>query len=389
MISQNISFKNFKLKNKNQKLKQKLISILSEENEVINSLKKSYKNNYTKKLIKKFKNSKNFRLIGMGGSILGTNTIYEFLKYKIKKNFIFVDNLQAKENKSEKKKFTNLIVSKSGNTLETIVNTNLYLKKKDKNIFLTENKNNYLYLLAQKLKSEIVHHNNFIGGRYSVLSEVGMLPAELMGLNSKNFRKFNDLIKNKKFLNSLVNSVSCILAFKKKNFTNSIVLNYDDNSNDFFYWYQQLVAESLGKKNQGILPIISKMPKDNHSLMQYYLEGVKNNFFTLFFVKDKSSKKINNNRILKSHSYLRNKSLNQISFSQFCATQKVFRQRNIPFRSFIIEKRNEKNLGQLFSFFILETILLGMALKINPFDQPAVELIKKQTKKILISKNYF
>ena len=125
MISQNISFKNFKLKNKNQKLKQKLKSILSEENEVINSLKKSYKNNYTKKLIKKFKNSKNFRLIGMGGSILGTNTIYEFLKYKIKKNFIFVDNLQAKENKSEKKKFTNLIVSKSGNTLETIVNTNL------------------------------------------------------------------------------------------------------------------------------------------------------------------------------------------------------------------------------------------------------------------------
>ena len=104
MISQNISFKNFKLKNKNQKLKQKLTSILSEENEVINSLKKSYKNNYTKKLIKKFKNSKNFRLIGMGGSILGTNTIYEFLKYKIKKNFIFVDNLQAKENKSEKKK---------------------------------------------------------------------------------------------------------------------------------------------------------------------------------------------------------------------------------------------------------------------------------------------
>ena len=137
MISQNIIFKNFKLKDKNYKLKQKLISILSEENEVINSLKKSYKNSYTKKLIKKFKNSKNFRLIGMGGSILGTNTIYEFLKYKIKKNFIFIDNLQVKENKSEKKKFTNLIVSKSGNTLETIVNTNLYLKKKDKNIFLT------------------------------------------------------------------------------------------------------------------------------------------------------------------------------------------------------------------------------------------------------------
>ena len=132
MISQNISFKNFKLKNKNQKLKQKLTSILSEENEVINSLKKSYKNNYTKKLINKFKNSKNFRLIGMGGSILGTNTIYEFLKYKIKKNFIFIDNLQAKKNISHKKKFSNLIVSKSGNTLETIVNSNILINKKKK-----------------------------------------------------------------------------------------------------------------------------------------------------------------------------------------------------------------------------------------------------------------
>ena len=258
MISQNISFKNFKIKNKNQKLKQKLTSILSEENEVINSLKKSYKNNYTKKLIKKFKNSKNFRLIGMGGSILGTNTIYEFLKYKIKKNFIFVDNLQAKENKSEKKKFTNLIVSKSGNTLETIVNTNLYLKKKDKNIFLTENKNNYLYLLAQKLKSEIVHHNNFIGGRYSVLSEVGMLPAELMGLDSKKFKQFDSLIKNKKFIKSLIDNVSPTLKLIKNKKNNSVIINYDEKSESIFQWYQQLVAESLGKKKKGILPIVSK-----------------------------------------------------------------------------------------------------------------------------------
>ena len=103
MISQNISFKNFKLTNKNQKLKQKLTSILSEENEVINSLKKSYKNNYTKKLIKKFKNSKNFRLIGMGGSILGTNTIYEFLKYKIKKTLFLLIIYKLKKINLKKK----------------------------------------------------------------------------------------------------------------------------------------------------------------------------------------------------------------------------------------------------------------------------------------------
>ena len=384
MISQNISFKNFKLKNKNQKLKHKLTSILSEENEVINSLKKSYKNNYTKKLIKKFKNSKNFRLIGMGGSILGTNTIYEFLKYKIKKNFIFVDNLQAKENKSRKKKFTNLIVSKSGNTLETIVNTNLYLKKKDKNIFLTENKNNYLYLLAQKLKSEIVHHNNFIGGRYSVLSEVGMLPAELMGLDSKKFKQFDSLIKNKKFIKSLIDNVSSTLKLIKNKKNNSIIINYDEKSENLFKWYQQLVAESLGKDSIGILPIVSNMPKDNHSVMQLYLDGYKNNFFTFFYVNENKTPKINNIIFNKDNNYLKNKNLSDIIYAQFKATQNVFAKKNIPFRSFEIKKRNEKTLGELFSFFILETILLGRALNINPYNQPAVELIKKETNKILL-----
>ncbi len=384
MISENINFKNFKLKHKNKKLKQKLTFILSEENEVINSLKKSYKNSYTKKLINKFKKSKNFRLIGMGGSILGTNTIYEFLKYKIKKNFIFIDNLQAKQNKSQKKKFTNLIVSKSGNTLETIVNTNLYIKKKDKNIFLTENKKNQLNILAHKLKSEIVHHNNFIGGRYSVLSEVGMLPAELMGLDSKKFKQFDSLVKNKKFIKSLIDNVSSTLKLIKNKKNNSVIINYDEKSENLFKWYQQLVAESLGKESIGILPIVSNMPKDNHSVMQLYLDGYKNNFFTFFYVNESKTPKINNIIFNKNNNYLKNKNLSDIIYAQFKATQNVFAKKNIPFRSFEIKKRNEKTLGELFSFFILETILLGRALNINPYNQPAVELIKKETNKILL-----
>ena len=147
-----------------------------------------------------------------------------------------------------------------------------------------------------------------------------------------------------------------------------------------------MVAESLGKKGKGILPIISKMPKDNHSMMQYYLDGGKNNFFTFFFVKEKKSLKIKDKQILRTHSYLKNKSFNDIAYSQFLATEKVFNKKKIPFRSFIINNRNEETLGEMFIFFMLETILLGRLMKINPFDQPAVELIKKQTKKNLISK---
>ena len=126
------------------------------------------------------------------------------------------------------------------------------------------------------------------------------------------------------------------------------------------------------------------MPKDNHSLMQLYLDGFNNNFFTFFYVNEKNSNKIKNNLILSTHKYLKNKNISEIIFAQKKASENVFKKKNIPFRSFEIKKRNETILGELFTFFILETILLGKCLRLNPYDQPAVELIKKETKKILI-----
>ena len=384
MLTKNISFKNFKLKKNNNKIKKDLYDILKKKNSILESLCPSYKNSFNKKIISKFKKYHKINVIGMGGSILGTESIYNFLKYKIKRNFYFNDNLQSKINDHKKIKCLNLIVSKSGNTLETISNSNLLIKSKDENIFITENKKSYLYLLAKKLKAEIVHHNNFIGGRYSVLSEVGMLPAELMGLNISKFKQLNNMIKNKIFINQLVTNVNNTLYFIKKKKFNSIILNYDDSSENLFKWYQQLIAESLGKKGKGILPIISLMPKDNHSLMQLYLDGTKNNFFTFFHVRDKNSIKINKNKILPSHNYLMNKTLGKIVLAQKLATEKVFLNKKIPFRSFEIINKNESTLGELFCFFILETILLGRALNVNPYDQPSVELIKKETKKILI-----
>ena len=381
-ISKNIYLKEFKYK-KNKKIILILRKLISEKNSVISSLGKSYNYSYNKKLLNKLKKYSKINLIGMGGSSLGARSIYNFLKKKIKKDFNFNDNLSLKKLKNKKtKNLLNLIISKSGNTLETIVNTSIFINKNQKNVFLTENRNSYLFNLAKKLKSEIIFHNNYIGGRYSVLSEVGMLPAELMGLNETKFKQYDNLIKNKNFLSGLVSSVSNILDYSKKGKTNSIILNYDENSNDLFYWYQQLVAESLGKKGKGILPIVSNLPKDNHSLMQLYLDGTKNNFFTLFFVNEKSNLKINNNLLLKSHDYLKGKNLEKIKEIQFNATQNVFKKKNIPFRSLYINKRSEETLGELFTFFILETILVGKALKINPFDQPAVELIKNETKKI-------
>jgi glucose-6-phosphate isomerase len=384
MLTAGIKFLNFKEKKNSLIVKKKLKLILHKKNAVIQSLSKNYINSYKKKDIQKYKKLANFCIIGMGGSTLGSQAIYDFLNHKIKKNFIFIDNLDVNKKKKKEKKYTNIVISKSGNTVETITNSNIFIKNKEKNIFITENKNSYLFQLANKLKAEIIHHNNFIGGRYSVLSEVGMLPAELMGLNSNNFKQLNNIVKNKYFLNSLISNVSSTLYYINNKKFNSVIINYDEKSKNLFYWYQQLIAESLGKKSKGLLPIISLMPKDNHSVMQLYLDGFKNNFFTFFYVKEKKSLKIDNKKILPSQKFLKNKDLNKIIFAQKKATENVFRNKNIPFRSFEINNRNEKTLGELFCFFILETILIGQSLNLNPFDQPAVELIKQETKKLLI-----
>ena len=381
MLTRNIEFYNFKIKKKLKflKIKKDLVKTFP----LLKSYSKNYRYSYKKKIISKYKNNKSFRILGMGGSILGTEAIYQFLNEKIKKEFEFINNLNPKI--SIKKKAVNLIVSKSGETLETISNFHILLKnnKNEKNIFITENKKSYLSELAHKIKSDVVEHKNFIGGRYSVLSEVGMLPAELMGLDEKKFKRLNNLIISKRFINQLTNNVDQILNLVKKGKLNSIILNYDEKSENLFKWYQQLVGESLGKKSMGLIPILSSMPKDNHSLLQLYLDGPKNNFYTFFNIIENKTDILKSNLILNSKRYLQKKSLSQIICAQELSTQNIFKQKKIPFRSFKILKRNEETLGELFCFFVLETILLGKALKLNPFDQPSVELIKIETKNIL------
>ena len=328
MFTKNISFQNFKTKTNVKNIKKKLKKILNDENEVINSLSENYKNSFISKKLKKKYSKLNFRVIGMGGSVLGTQSIYEFFKKKIKKKFIFINNLDASRKKPDQKNYTNLIVSKSGNTIETIANLNILIKKKDKNIFITENKKNYLKILAQKLKSEIIYHNNYIGGRYSVLSEVGMLPAELMGLNIKNFKQLNNIIKNKNFLNSLIVNVAATLNFIRNKKYNSIIINYDESSESLFKWYQQLIAESLGKKSNGLLPVISNLPRDNHSMMQLYLDGPRNNFYTFFDVLDSP----------------KNSYLAKIKLAQKKATKIVFKKKKLPFRCINLRDRSEGSL---------------------------------------------
>ncbi len=385
MLTQNINFSKFGVNRNYFKTKifvKKTLKKYSKD-KFFQSLSSRYIYSFSKKKILKYKKFNNFNIIGIGGSSLGIEAIYNFLSFKIKKKFNFYNNIDSNKFLQKKKiKSLNIIISKSGNTLETIANFNILNNKKN-NLFISEKSNNYLRKLANKLKCEVLEHRNYIGGRYSVLSEVGMLPSILMGLKEEKFKNFDNLIKNTKFIDGLIDSVSSTIFYIKNKKFNSIILNYDERSEELFKWYQQLLAESLGKKSKGLMPVISTMPKDNHSLMQLYLDGPKNSFYTFFDVIEKKSSKINNSLILNSHNYLKNKSFLDIKIAQKKATQNVFKNKKIPFRSFNVLNRSENSLGEIFTFFMLETILLGNALKVNPFDQPSVELIKIETNKIL------
>ena len=389
METKHIIYKNFNNKNK-QLNKKKLNNFIKFKNLIekyplLKSLTNNYNYSFQKKNLLNFKKYDEYNLIGMGGSILGAQAIYDFLSHKIKKKFFFYNNLQNIRITKSNKKRLNIIISKSGNTLETLSNLNLILskQKRNKNLIITEKKNNILRAMAYKLRSDVIDHKNYIGGRYSVLSEVGMVPAELMGLNEKKFKRLNYLIKNKTFINFLIENVSSIHSNIIKGKKNCVILNYDEKLNNFLKWYQQLSAESLGKKGKGFFPIISTMPKDNHSLLQLYLDGPKNNFFSFFFTRERNPLKFNNAYLIDGLEHLKKKSLDQVMYAQKKATQNVFNKKKLSFRSFEIKNKSEETLGELFTFFILETLMLSSLLNVNPINQPSVELIKIETKKIL------
>jgi glucose-6-phosphate isomerase len=370
-----------KFKKKFSKILGRIKYDLDSKKNTYHVLSKNLKLDYQIKDLKKFNKYQKVVIIGMGGSILGSQAIYEFFQFKIKKKFIFFDNLDyfkiekfKKKNKTEKILF--IVISKSGNTIETIENFISFkiIKKNAKNIIIiSENKNNKLSKIVKKNNLYFIEHKNYIGGRYSVLSEVGLVPAYLMGLNIKKLR--NNLGKYLKLGETehlAENSIFLGDLLKRNKYKNLIFLNYAPQLDNFLYWYQQLIAESLGKKGKGFLPIISTAPKDHHSLLQLYLDGPKDKFFYIFSVENKKYKNVN---------------INKIKEAQKFAAIKTLSKYNIPYREFKITEPDEQSLGELFSYFILETAIIGKLVNINPFDQPAVEQVKTLTKKILNSKS--
>ena len=398
-MKKNIQYKNYftnKFQAKNLRFKfdkifKKIKNNLNYEKDTYHFLSKNFKINFNDKELNKFKKFNTIVIIGMGGSILGSCAIYNFLKDKIKKNLIFFDDLDSKKILDFKKgnnldRCLFIVISKSGNTIETLANfisLNI-IKKNAKNIIIiSERKNNILFSLSKKYNLFFIEHKKYLGGRYSVLSEVGLIPAFLMGLNTKRLRKnlFSHILKNKKFLRES----SAVLAnfLNKKNFKNIIFLNYSPKLESFLLWLQQLIAESLGKKGKGFLPVLSNNPKDHHSIFQLYLDGPKDKIFYLFNINSENNIKLKTKNVNDDIIYLNNKKIDKLKKAQCKAVKKIFIKNKIPFREFEIKVNNEETLAELFSYFMMEISIIGKIANLNPFDQPAVEQIKINTKKLL------
>ncbi len=391
--NKNFSLKSYKsLESKYNNLSKKIKNNIDESNNSFHFISDKFKMNFNLSDLKRYKKFKTVAIVGMGGSILGSKAIYNFLSKKIRKEFIFFDNIDIEKiEKLKKKNLTNIlfiIISKSGNTTETISNLlslNI-IQKNSKNIILISEKNNsFLHTLSIKKNIFHISHKHYLGGRYSVLSETGCVPAYLMGLNISKIRK-NLLIHfkppNSNYLKDSVKKMSVML--KKKKFKTIVMVNYIPELNDFLYWNQQLIAESLGKNGKGFLPLVSTAPKDHHSLLQLFLDGPKDKIFYFFNLDKINDKKIDSKIFGKPGKYLNKKSLNQIKDSQKDSFIQVLRKKNIPVREFKLKNLDEETLGELFSYFMLEISMIGLMNNANPFDQPAVEQVKLLTKKKLL-----
>ena len=355
------------------------------------TLSKKFKYNFKPITLKKYSRFNTVVIIGMGGSILGAKAIYNFLGFKINKKFIFLDNLDESKIfqiklKEKKNNVCFIVISKSGNTTETLVNMSILKNANytaDNTIIISEKSDNALNYFSKKNKIPFIEHRNYIGGRYSILSEVGMVPAYLMGLNIANFRK-NLLKYFQEDKNILIDNILINYHVHISKKIKSIVcVNYCTNLKNFLFWYQQLSAESLGKKNKGLLPTISTAPKDHHSLLQLFLDGPKDKIFYIFSGESVYKTKLKKNLFGNKSNMIKNKNLSKIVDSQKKAFIKVLEDKNIPYRKIHITNYSESALGELFSYFILEVAICGKTLSLNPFDQPAVEKVKKLTKKYL------
>ena len=380
---------NFK---KNLKLaKNKADELIEEFSTGQNEILKSFTGEYQKK-IRDLKKTVDLRgkkkvVIGLGGSSSGAKALSFFMNddivYFDNLDFEFIKNFFLKNNIQD---YFYFVISKSGDTFETLAILNLLVieSKKNKNydifksmVILTENKESILKSYCNKKKIKFIEHNSKIGGRYSILSETGMIPFIDNDFKvEEGSEKFIKILNEDNHVSPTNNIAIIFTILNQMNLGIYCNLIYNYRLKHFSYWFHQLHAESLGKNKFGMTPVTSICPKDHHSMMQLYLDGPRDKFFNLFSPPDETFyEKFGNEGFFNIEKYTPRSLLE----AQFKSVVEVFSEKKIPHRIIQLhDHKNPLNLIELFAYFLLETILLGKMMGVNPYDQPAVQLIKKK-----------
>lgn len=343
--------------------------------------------NFTKKQKNKFEN---ILVLGIGGSALGGKALIQALKtpyWNLLDNYpkiFFLDTTDPDqifhlEKLLDLKKTLLIVISKSGSTAESI-SLFLHFAKlcKENIVIITDPKKGFLKKISEKEKFQTFHIPENLGGRFSVLSPVGLLPAALVGIDIKK------LIQGAKKAKIAQAIDLALLQFSQKKDT-TVIFPYSYRLENFADWYTQLLAESTGKTAKiGPTPLKATGPRDQHSLLQLFMEGPNNKFF--IFIENKKFKhrmKIPPTYKDKQTNYLHNKTFNELISAQLKGTQKALIQKNRPCITITLPEISEETIGELLYLFELQVALLGDLYKVNAFNQPGVELGKKLTRKYL------
>ncbi len=340
-------------------------------------------------------------VLGTGGSSLGGQTLYAladqgFGPPKGSPRMHFLDNIDpatfaALADRIDFAKARILAISKSGGTAETLMQLLTLLPRLEKAagrtglaerlVVVTEPADNPLRRLGTRLGATILDHDPKVGGRFSVLSLVGLLPAYVAGLDGARVRAGAGAVLDAALAADRPEECAPLvgaalnLAHAEAGRATTVLMPYVDRLAHFGLWFRQLWAESLGKDGHGTTPIRAMGTVDQHSQLQLYLAGPADKIFTLVTLAvagkgDRAAAAYARDPAL---AYLKGKRMGDLLDAEQRATAATLARNARPVRIFALERLDERTMGGLFMHFMLETIFAADLLGIDAFDQPAVE----------------
>lgn len=350
--------------------------------------------------------------IGIGGSNLGTKAVYDALHgyadliepdrfpkmiFADTNNSAYIYKLYQflRTKVEDPKEIIINAISKSGKTTETIVNLNIIASNvpfaKDR-LVITTAYNSELWKAAQELDLDCLPIPNKVGGRFSVFSSVGLFPLACAGIDISDLLKGAMEARRVCLRKDVLNNPAAVSAI-------IIFLNYVKGKliNDSFFfhpeleslgkWYRQLMGESIGKNGKGITPTVSIGSTDLHSMGQLYLGGIKDKLFTFISTEtDTNDISVPQEPLLEILEEVEEKSASEIMDAILAGVKIAFLKKDLPFTELILDDISPHSLGQFMQLKMIEMMILGELMGVNPFDQPSVESYKQETRKILSSK---